>query len=186
MQCLAIDNWDGSPEQVQTFQTQTGISFPILMMGFANGIRADYDATYNWWFVIGGDGVIAYRGQYDDAAIRAAIDDGIANLSLSAAGDAPEAGHTLGAAFPNPFNPRTSIPFELAADGGEVSVRLEILDLRGRVVRTVLNGTRPGGQSYMADWDGSDDAGRNLPSGVYLTRLVVDGVSTSRLITLMK
>ena len=92
----------------------------------------------------------------------------------------------MGAAFPNPFNPRTSIPFELAADGGEVSVRLEILDLRGRVVRTVLNGTRPGGQSYLADWDGSDDAGRNLPSGVYLTRLVVDGVSTSRLITLMK
>lgn len=157
-----------------------------MMMGFANGIRHDYDATYNWYFVIGGDDVITYRGQWDDAAIRQAIDDALANLGVSATGDVPAASATLGAAFPNPFNPRTSIPFELAPGQGDVDVRLEILDVRGRLVRTVLDGRRAAGQRHLADWDGTDDAGRTMPSGVYMTRLLADGVSSSRLVTLMK
>ena len=162
------------------------ITYPILMMGTASGIRTDYNCTYDIYFVIGGDGVITFRGLYDDTAVRNAIDAALAALDLSAAGDVPVAGHTLEAAFPNPFNPRTSIPFELAEGSGEVTVRLEILDLRGRLVRTVLTGTRAPGRRYVADWDGSNDAGRKMSSGVYLTRLTVDGLSFSRAITLIK
>ena len=162
------------------------ITYPILMMGTASGIRTGYDCTYDIYFVIGGDGVITFRGLYDDTAVRNAIDAALAALDLSTAGDVPTAGHTLEAAFPNPFNPRTSIPFELAEGSGDVTVRLEILDLRGRLVRTVLAGTRAPGRRYVADWDGNNDAGRKMSSGVYLTRLTVDGLSLSRAITLIK
>lgn len=185
MVSLAIDNWDGAPPQVQTYRTNALISYPILMLGTANGIREDYACTYHIYFVIGGDGVITYRGFWNDAAIRTAVDDALAALGVSST-ELPAAAHRLGPAYPNPFNPRTSIPFELAGAGDEVAVRLEILDVRGRLMRTLLSGRRTAGRSYVVDWDGSDDGGRRLPSGVYLARLTADGVASSRPVTLIK
>lgn len=79
----------------------------------------------------------------------------------------------LAAPSPNPFNPRTTLRFEVLA-ASEVS--LEVHDLRGRRVRTLAQGRRDAG-AYETVWDGRDDARRDLASGVYLVRLVVDGAS---------
>jgi len=86
----------------------------------------------------------------------------------------PMMAHALLQNLPNPFTVRTSIPFTLAGSG---HVRLEIIDIQGRPVRTVMDEALRGGV-HSREWDGLDDAGIEVPSGIYFYRLSVDG-STS-------
>ena len=69
--------------------------------------------------------------------------------------------------YPNPFNSGTVIRFALPA-GGEVE--LAVYNLAGQKVATLVNGPRNAG-TYTIRWDGRDDRGRTLASGVYLYRL---------------
>jgi len=74
---------------------------------------------------------------------------------------------TLRAPWPNPFNPATTLAFELGAQAG---VRLRVFDLQGRLVRTLVAADLPAGR-HQARWNGRDDRGRSVPAGVYLARL---------------
>jgi len=69
--------------------------------------------------------------------------------------------------YPNPFNPRTLIRFDLARAG---AIELSIFNARGRRVRALVSGVMGPGH-YEAVWDGRDDEGADLSSGVYLYRL---------------
>ena len=69
---------------------------------------------------------------------------------------------------PNPFNPSTAIHFSLS-DAGLVS--LAVYDVNGRLVRTLVDNTLANGQ-YEIVWNGTDDMGWNVASGVYLCRLI--------------
>ena len=73
--------------------------------------------------------------------------------------------------FPNPFNPTTTIAFELPRSS---DVHLTIYNLAGQQIRTLLDGAMEGG-SHKSVWDGKNDLGRDVASGVYLYRLTVDG-----------
>ena len=75
--------------------------------------------------------------------------------------------YSLSANFPNPFNPNTSINYNL---GDNVSVRLEILNVSGQTVRLLVNNLQNKGQ-HTIQWDGRDDTGRKVSAGVYLYRL---------------
>jgi hypothetical protein len=77
----------------------------------------------------------------------------------------------LYSAAPNPFNPTTTIRFDLPAAG---PVRLSVYDVAGRLVRVLVEGEIPAG-SHEAVWDGRDASGRSAPSGGYLARLVAGG-----------
>ena len=80
--------------------------------------------------------------------------------------------------YPNPFNPRTTIRFELPVAG---PVRLSIYDVAGRLVRTLVDDSLPQG-SHEAVWDGRDATGREVGSGSYLARLEFGGkVETVRM-----
>lgn len=68
---------------------------------------------------------------------------------------------------PNPFNAGTTIAYDVPAAG---AVRLQIFDLRGRLVRTLIQATAPAGR-HEVRWDGRDSAGCDLASGVYVLRL---------------
>jgi len=68
---------------------------------------------------------------------------------------------------PNPFNPRTTIRFSLAS---QTHARLNLYDIRGRHVRTLLDESLPAGP-HDRMWDGKDDLGRPAASGVYFYRL---------------
>ncbi len=69
--------------------------------------------------------------------------------------------------YPNPFNPKTTIRFELAEAG---EARLDIFDALGRRISTLLYEDLPAGQ-HNVSWNGKDDAGRTLPSGLYFAKL---------------
>jgi len=83
---------------------------------------------------------------------------------------------------PNPFNPRTTIAFDLAREG---RVQIAVYDLRGRRVVTLLDASRAAG-SYSVVWNGADQSGRPVASGVYLYRLLTDGVDQTRSMALVR
>ena len=66
--------------------------------------------------------------------------------------------------YPNPFNPRTTIKFELPKSE---YVRLVIMDLLGRNIKTLVEGEISAGY-HNVEWDGTMDSGSPVPSGVYL------------------
>jgi hypothetical protein len=73
--------------------------------------------------------------------------------------------------YPNPFNPVTHIRYNLADRSRAV---VSIFDILGRPVRTLDADLRESG-SHVLQWDGTDDSGREVQSGVYLCRLRADG-----------
>jgi len=97
---------------------------------------------------------------------------------LTTAGQEPAATSRL-SVHPNPFNPRTTFSFSLAAPG---SLRLEVFDLAGRLVARPFAGALPAGTQTI-DWEARDATGEALPAGVYFARLAGDaGESTSKLV----
>ena len=74
----------------------------------------------------------------------------------------------LGANYPNPFNPATTIPFAVPAEAGDVD--LTIYNVLGQPVRQVWNGPLAAGEHRLA-WDGRDGQGQPVAAGVYVVRL---------------
>jgi hypothetical protein len=85
-------------------------------------------------------------------------------------------------AVPNPFNPTTVFHFSLPATA---TVALELFDLSGRRVRSLVDGELPAGPHAIA-WDGRDASRRQVASGTYLARLTVAGAATVKSVTLVR
>ena len=88
----------------------------------------------------------------------------------------------LVAASPNPFNPQTTLSYEMAANG---HCELIVHDLAGRAVRHLVSADVPAGR-HEAVFDGRDDRGQRLSSGVYLVRFTGGGVTDMQKLTLVK
>jgi hypothetical protein len=92
----------------------------------------------------------------------------------------------LGQNYPNPFNPSTTLSFEIPGIEGEQNhTSLKIYDLRGRCVRTLVDSGLPPG-SHSVHWDGRNDAGERVSSGIYLYSLQVGDEAFARKMTLVK
>jgi len=102
--------------------------------------------------------------------------------------------------FPNPFNPSTNIRFEVGGsrfenppypplkrgEHGEF-VRIEVFNIRGQRVKTLLDGSLEFGAGiHSVEWDGRDDGGRTVSSGVYFYRMTAGEFSETRRMLLMK
>jgi hypothetical protein len=77
---------------------------------------------------------------------------------------------------PNPFSARTRIAFQVPTSG---RAALRIVALDGRLIRTLFDQNQPAG-THEATWDGMDNSGRRLPSGVYFYELNGPGFRTGR------
>jgi hypothetical protein len=98
-------------------------------------------------------------------------------------GEAPAISRNLlHAAKPNPFNPRTKIRYDLRAPQ---SVQLRLYDVRGRLVRTLVAGPQPAGEHELI-WEGVDDSGKSVASGVYFLRLQVGEERLEQRLTLVR
>jgi hypothetical protein len=81
--------------------------------------------------------------------------------------------------YPNPFNPSTTIRYEIAKDQ---EVRLAVYDVQGRLVRSLVNGVETEGVHQVA-WNGIDDRGNPVSSGIYFVRLSGEGqVATAKIV----
>ncbi|MCK4510832.1 T9SS type A sorting domain-containing protein, partial [bacterium] len=86
------------------------------------------------------------------------------------------------AARPNPFNPNTTLQFVNPVDG---RVHLDIYDVSGRLVRVLADEVMPAGERAFA-WNGLDESGRSVASGVYFARLRGEDFSSSSKLVLLK
>jgi hypothetical protein len=89
---------------------------------------------------------------------------------------------SLSRAYPNPFNPITKIQYQLAKPG---RVELKIFDLRGRLVKTLVNEKKDPG-FYEVIWEGRDQKDRGVASGVYFLKMKAKGYSHTDKLVLIK
>ncbi|MFN3135873.1 MAG: FlgD immunoglobulin-like domain containing protein, partial [Candidatus Kryptonium sp.] len=84
--------------------------------------------------------------------------------------------------YPNPFNPSTSISFDLPEDA---FVTLKIYNIIGQEIRTIVNEFKNAGR-YTVVWDGKDNDGKIMPSGIYFYRITAGNFSKTLKMVLAK
>jgi ligand-binding sensor domain-containing protein len=85
--------------------------------------------------------------------------------------------------FPNPFNPTTTIEFSVGASD---TATLSIYNLAGQKVRTLINGERLTAGVHSVVWNGKDEAGNAVSSGVYFCRIMAGNLMSVSKMTLMR
>ena len=147
------------------------------------------DGYYATWTLFSVDASSAYAGQTIRLHIRAYCDPSLStsffldSLTLQATVPTDVACPAVTALRlhpnqPNPFNPLTTLRFDVPLGG---RARLDVYDVAGRLIRVLVEGERAAG-SHEAVWDGRDSAGRAMASGSYFARLEAgDEVETVRM-----
>ena len=97
-------------------------------------------------------------------------------------GEVVPSGYSLSQNHPNPFNPETTIRYDLPEAG---AVRMCIYNVSGQRIRTLADGESSAG-NHSVTWDGRNDAGRDVASGVYLCRLAAGEFSALRKLVLVR
>ncbi len=166
------DYWRGTIDSL--FITSQIVEYYLKVWG---------DSTFDTTYVYGDDNATA-----SSIRITEALADPYTFLIQSVTGIAGEpdavpvaipARSELLGNWPNPFNPSTTISFGLEKEG---RVRLAIYDITGRLVRTIIDESRPAGW-YGVIWDGRSERGGESASGVYFTRVRSgDWTETKRMI----
>ena len=84
--------------------------------------------------------------------------------------------------FPNPFNSLTNIKYEVFNSG---NVNLVIIDSKGVHIKSIVNEYHQIGK-YLMEWDGKDDQGRNMASGIYFYKIILGGISKTEKMIYLK
>ena len=121
-----------------------------------------------------GDGI---PGFYDNIVVESLV----SSVEDNSNGSLPEE-FALEQNYPNPFNPSTQISY-MVSTGNYVS--LTIHDLLGREIKTLVSAFQPAGH-YSVTWNGKDELGNSVPSGIYLYSLHSGGFVTIKKMVLMK
>ena len=137
------------------------------------------------------ESVSAYVRGFDEVCgedtfdLVARSDDGVTTAVGDPGGVLPPAParFQLHAPSPNPFNPMTTIRFDMPQAG---AVELAIYDVRGRLVKSLSRGETWDIGRHEVRWNGTNDAGQRVASGVYLVRFVSGGEMETRRMTLIK
>jgi subtilisin family serine protease len=134
--------------------------------------------------ILGGEG-------FDDLLANVAAARDLYGSPVSVGGGAAGGVNGLPKAFglaqnyPNPFNPSTTIRFQVPAGAEATHVTLEIFDVRGRKVRTLVDADRGPG-NHAVQWNGRSDRGEEVSSGVYLYRIHAGSFDATRRMLLLK
>lgn len=136
-----------------------GDSYPELVTATTHYSSADNDSIFIFW--------------NNQEAFPLDVDDDPANLPAQFA---------LAQNYPNPFNPATAIDFSLER---QTNVRIEVFNILGQSLRTLINEEKPAGD-HTIYWDGKDNTGQTVASGIYFYRMVAGDYSMTRKMLLLK
>jgi hypothetical protein len=126
--------------------------------------------------------LVRIEGQAELVAAEAADYYGNILTSKLAEGATLPTVFALGQNYPNPFNPETVIEFALPTTG---EISLNIYNVAGQLVRTLVSGTTPAGY-HQIRWDGRDANGSDVSSGVYFYKIDTKNFSETRKMLLVK
>jgi hypothetical protein len=96
---------------------------------------------------------------------------------------APRLSNYLDQNYPNPFNPVTTIRYGVKERS---FVSLKIYNVRGQLVKTLVNEVKNPAVEYKANWDGTNNAGQSVASGVYFYKLVAKNYTHAKKMVLLK
>ena len=130
------------------------------------------------------DGLTLYLGDYGINAIQVWTNADPTTVSIDEETEAPiiASGYALYQAYPNPFNPSTTIQYEVGSIG---NTKIEIFNIKGELVNTLVDAWHYLG-SHEVVWNGRDHRDIQVPSGTYIYKLTSSGVSFSKTVTLLK
>ena len=114
---------------------------------------------------------------YDQKKVSLGMPTAVAEV-----GGAVPAGYSVSDAYPNPFNPETTVHFSLP---WEVDVRVTVYNEQGQKVATLAD-ERLGPGNFDITWDGTDDSGAAVASGVYLYRIEAPDLRLNKKVTFLK
>jgi hypothetical protein len=127
-----------------------------------------------------------------DAQLRASVPSPFSETiyyepagDLTDVDDLPARGAAIESTYPNPFNPLIRVRHAVSTRDDGTPIALDILDIRGRLVRSLESGPHAAGH-HEAAWDGTDATGRRMPSGAYFVRLRSASGQQIRPITMVK
>jgi hypothetical protein len=149
-------------------ESTSGSAREWRLMSFLLDDYIELTSTVRLRFVASDEG----SGSLVEAGIDEVLLSGFADPTITGVAEGAAPALRLFQNAPNPFNPKTTIRFELPAPS---AVRLAVYDVQGRLVRELLAGwTLPAGEQAVV-WDGRDSAGRAFGSGVFFYRLEAAG-----------
>lgn len=118
-----------------------------------------------------------------DGMAKELLDEAFRQMGLEKSPSLPKA-FSLSQNRPNPFNPSTTISYSIPDNSPEIIVKMSVYNIRGQLVRTLVDDSQGPG-SFTVNWDGTDNTGRKISSGVYFYRLVAgDFISTRKMVVL--
>jgi hypothetical protein len=163
---------------VWVFTFSTGSWFELSPSGTPpsarEGAMAVYDGDNDRMVIFGGNA----GGYTNDVWALTDLSD-----TPTPATGTPAPTASLAQNHPNPFNPATTIGYLVPPGAGRVTLR--VYDVAGRAVRTLVNAEQESGPQSVS-WNGRDDRGAAVSSGVYFYRLSANGVDLSRRMVLAK
>lgn len=188
VQVLGVDLWNGNTAQVQSFKNQTGVTFPLLLLGGAatGGNLTTLYGTYDNYVVIDKQGVVRYHAanlyahgnRYHVNEIRSVIDGLVSDPTGIGDDPPPSAGLAL-AVSPNPSRGPSAV--HLTNSGGApASLSVAVFDIRGRLVRRLLDGGTLAPGETRLQWDGRVAAGTPAAPGRYWIRAQVGSATLAR------
>jgi hypothetical protein len=127
------------------------------------------------------DFIPPFQGEIDNLKVSNYAAAGITGVKGSEAASVPLK-FELSQNYPNPFNPTTKINFEIPK---ALQTKLVVYDILGREVRTIVNEEMHAG-SHVVTWDGRNNAGFNVGSGVYMYKLTAGTMSKTQKMMLLK
>jgi hypothetical protein len=176
-------------EALPSVDDETVARYPIQIQGVTYPITVSWDLTP---IPTAGTKLLISTGSERSSATPIAGSGSVvfrdarsaAGLSITASGSAHglPAEFALGRNFPNPFNPSTSMQVDIPT-ASEVDVA--VYDLLGRLVSRLMSGPQPAG-SVTITWDGRDNAGMQVPTGMYIVRMAAGDFSASQKVLMMK
>ncbi len=111
--------------------------------------------------------LIGLSSDFELLEIQAAFGDGQILTSYSVRTEQPKQFRVY-PNFPNPFNPQTTIPYDLAQTG---QTRIQVFDIQGREIRMLVDAPQSAGH-YMVEWNGLTSDGLSVGTGVYFCRIM--------------
>ena len=163
----------GKTDKMEFYQTTTATARFVRIIGKGN--------SRNKWNSI-------TEVAIGESAAMAALGKNAESMQLETANLAGEESAALPDQFsldqnyPNPFNPTTTIQYRLPQ---AATVRLAIYNVAGQLVKVLVNGQQEAGQ-YRVEWDGRDQAGHSVASGLYLYRIEAGSFTDHRTMMLIK
>ena len=138
----------------------------------------------------GGRGVYPSEAKYGPGMLlhtpytvaSAKLGEGVGTVVEAVDGAGTPDSYALGAAYPNPFNPETTIEFNVPSDG---FVKIEVFNTAGQLVVSLVDEELSAG-SYRTTWDAVDLSGKQVSSGVYFYRMQAGDFAATHSMTLLK